>query len=73
MNFPLGTAFAASLGFGWLCFHCYLSPGIYRQPKAKRIQHHQTSLITNAKGNSLAENIRKKKRPTKPNFKLLRK
>jgi len=62
------------LGFGWLYFRCHLSLGIYRQPKAKRIQHHQTSLITNAKGNSLAGNIReKKKRPTEPNFKLLRK
>ena len=32
---------------------------LYRQAKDKRIQHHQTSFTTNAKGNSLAE----KKKP----------
>ena len=36
--------------------------------KAKaRIQHHQTSLTTNAKGNSLGGNIKSRKRLTKTN------
>ena len=34
---------------------------VYRQAKAKRIQHHQTSSTTNAKGTSLVENTREEK------------
>ena len=38
------------------------NPKLYRQAKARRIQHHQTSLTTtNAKGNSLGENIKSRK------------
>ena len=34
---------------------------LYKQAKAKRIQHHQTSSTTNAKGNSLSGKHKKKK------------
>ena len=37
-------------------------PGkLYRQAKAKRIQHHQTSSTTNAKGTSLSGKQKKKR------------
>ena len=36
-----------------------------RQAKVKRIQHHQTSLRTNAKGTSLGRKCNRRKRPTK--------
>ena len=39
--------------------------------KAKRIQHHQTSVITNAKGTSLGRKHNRRKRPTKTNPKQL--
>ena len=39
---------------------------LYRQAKAKRIQHHQTSSTTNAKGTSLSGK-HKRKGPTKAN------
>ena len=41
--------------------------------KAKRIQHHQTSFATNAKGTSLGRKHKRRKRPTKTNPKQLRK
>ena len=41
--------------------------------KAKRIQHHQTSFIANAKGTSLGRKHKTRKRPTKTNPKQLRK
>ena len=37
---------------------------LYRQAKAKRIQHHQTSFTANAKGNSLGREHKRRKRPT---------
>ena len=40
---------------------------LYRQAKAKRIQHHQTSFTTNAKGTSLGGKHKRRKRPTKTN------
>ena len=46
---------------------------LYRQTKAKRIQHHQTSFTTNAKGTSLGVKQKRRKRPTKTNAKQLRK
>ena len=46
---------------------------LYRQAKAKRIQHHQTSFTTNAKGTSLGGKHKRRKRPTKTNPKQLRK
>ena len=45
---------------------------LYRQAKATRIQHHQTSFTTNAKGTSL-DGKHKRKRPTKTNPNQLRK
>ena len=36
----------------------------YRQAKAKRIQHHQTSFTTNAKGTSLGRKHKRRKRLT---------
>ena len=45
----------------------------YRQEKAKRIQNHQTSSTTNAKGTSLSEKHKRRKGPTKTNPKQLRK
>ena len=41
--------------------------------KAKRIQHHQTSFTTNAKGTSLGRKHKRRKRPTKTNPKQFRK
>ena len=41
--------------------------------KAKRIQQHQTSCTTNAKGNSLRKKHKRRKRPTKTNPPKLRK
>ena len=38
---------------------------LYRQAKAKRIQHHQTSSTTNAKGTSLRGKHKRRKGPTK--------
>ena len=46
---------------------------LYRQAKAKRIQHHQTSSTTNAKGTSLSGKHNRRKGPTKANPKQLRK
>ena len=46
---------------------------LYRQAKAKRIQHHQTSFTTNAKGTSLGRKHKRRKRPTIINPKQLRK
>ena len=40
---------------------------LYRQSKAKRLYHHQTSFTTNAKGTALGRNIREGKKPTKTN------
>ena len=40
---------------------------LYRQAKAKRIQHHQTSSTTNAKGTSLSGKHKRRKGPTKTN------
>ena len=37
----------------------------YRQAKVKRIQHHQTSLTTNAKGTSLGRKHKRRSRLTK--------
>ena len=39
---------------------------------AKRIQHHQTSFTTNAKGTSLGRKHKRRKTPTKANPKQLR-
>ena len=46
---------------------------LYRQAKAKRVQHHQTSFTTNAKQTSLGGRHKRRKRPTKTNPKQLRK
>ena len=46
---------------------------LYRQAKAKRIQHHQTSSTTNAKGTSLSGKHKGRKGPTNTNPKQLRK
>ena len=46
---------------------------LYRQAKAKRIQHHKTNFPTNAKGTSLSGKHKRRKRPTKTNTKQLRK
>ena len=40
---------------------------LYRQAKAKRIQHHQTSSRANAKGTSLSGKHKKRQGPTKTN------
>ena len=45
----------------------------YRQAKVKRIQHHQTTATTNAKGTSLGRKNKRRKRPTITNPKQLRK
>ena len=42
---------------------------LYRQAKVERIQYHQTSFTTNAKGTSLDRKHKRKKRPTKTNSK----
>ena len=39
----------------------------YRQAKPKRIQHHQTSSTTNAKGTSLSGKHKRRKGSTKAN------
>ena len=44
---------------------------VYRQAKAKRIQHHQTSSTTNAKGTSLSVKNKRRKGPTKTNSRQL--
>ena len=49
------------------------SQKLFRQTKAKRIQHHQTSFTTNAKETSLGGRQKRRKRPTKTNPKQLRK
>ena len=49
------------------------SQKLFRQAKAKRIQHHQTSFTTNAKEISLSGKHKRRKRPTKTNPKQLRK
>ena len=46
---------------------------LYRQAKAKRIQHHETSTTKHAKGTSLTGKHKRRKRPTKTNPKQLRK
>ena len=46
---------------------------LYGQAETKRIQHHQTSFTTNAKGNSLGRKHKRRKRPTITNPKQLRK
>ena len=46
---------------------------LFRQAKAKRIQHHQNSFTTNAKETSLGGKHKRRKRPTKTNPKQLRK
>ena len=46
---------------------------LYRQAKAMRIQHHQTSFTINVKGTSLGGKHKRRKRPTKTNPKQLRK
>ena len=46
---------------------------LYRQAEAKRIQHHQTSSTTNAKGTPLSGKHKRRKGPTKTNPKQLRK
>ena len=46
---------------------------LFRQAKAKRIQHHQTSFTTNAKETSLGGKHKRRKRPTLTNPKQLRK
>ena len=46
---------------------------LYRQAKAKRIQYHQISSTTNAKGTSLSGKHKRRKGPTKANPKQLRK
>ena len=45
----------------------------FTQAKPKRIQHHQTSFTTNAKGTSLGRKYKRRKRPTLINPKQLRK
>ena len=46
---------------------------LYRQAKVKRIQHHQASFTTSAKGTSLSGKHKRRKRPAKTNPKQLRK
>ena len=46
---------------------------LYRQAKSERIQHHQTSFTTNAKGTSLGRKHKRRKRPAITNPKQLRK
>ena len=43
------------------------------QTKVKRIQHHQTSFTTNAKGTSLGREHKRKKRPTENKPKAIKK
>ena len=44
-----------------------------RQAKVKRIQHHQTSFTTNAKGTSLGRKHKRRKRPTENKPKTIKK
>ena len=44
-----------------------------RQAKVKRIQHHRTSFITNAKGTSLGRKHKRRKRPTENTPKTIKK
>ena len=44
-----------------------------RQAKVKRIQHHQTSFITNAKGTSLGRKHKERKSPTENKPKTIKK
>ena len=46
---------------------------LYRQAKAKRIQHQETSFTTNGKGTSLGRKNKRRIRPTITNPKQLRK
>ena len=46
---------------------------LYRQANGKRIQHHQTSLTTNAKGTSLDRKHKRRKRPTENKPKTIKK
>ena len=43
------------------------------QTKVKRIQHHQTSFTTNAKGMSLSKKHKRRKRPTENKLKTIKK
>ena len=53
---------------GWKkIFHANGNQKLFRQAKAKRIQHHQTSFTTNAKETSLSGKHKRRKRPTKTN------
>ena len=44
-----------------------------RQTKVKRIQHHQTSFTTNAKGTSLEKKHKRRKRATENKVKIIKK
>ena len=44
---------------------------LYRQAKVERIQYHQTSFTTNAKGTSLDTKHKRKKRPNKNKLKTI--
>ena len=46
---------------------------VYRQAKVKRIQHHQTSSTTNAKGTSLGKKHKRRKRPAENKPKTIKK
>ena len=46
---------------------------LYRQAKAKRIQHHQTSFTTNAKGNFSRQETQEKKKTHKNKLKTIKK
>ena len=46
---------------------------LYRQAKVKRIQHHQTSFTTNAKGNFPGRKRKRRERPTKNKPKTIKK
>ena len=46
---------------------------LYRQAKVERIQHHQTSFTTNAKGTSLGKKHKRRKRPTENKHKTIKK
>ena len=44
-----------------------------RQAKVKRIEHHKTSFITNAKGTSLGKKYKRRQRPTENTPKTIKK
>ena len=46
---------------------------LYRQAKVERIQYHQTSFTTNAKGTSLGRRHKRRKRPTENKHKTIKK